>query len=91
MANKNISKSVRMTEEIYSTVMKQNGNGFNEKFEMLVRHYIFDEKELFKRITEKTEQLNLLDEEIKKKRELLQKLRLIESSVNSLLRLCDTK
>ena len=91
MANKNIAKSVRMTDEIYATVMKQNGNGFNEKFETLVRHYIFDEKELFKRITDRTEQLNRLEDEINKKRELLQKLRSIEVSVNNLLRICDTK
>lgn len=34
---KSIQKSVRMTEEVYNYVMKCQGEGFNEKFENMVK------------------------------------------------------
>lgn len=36
MAKKSISKSVRMTEDLYGFIMQAPGNGFNEKFENIV-------------------------------------------------------
>lgn len=91
MANKNIAKSVRMTEEVYDIVNNREGNGFNEKFENLCLFFKKTEPSLRRRIAEKTDYINMLDDEINKKRELLQKLRIIENSVNNLLRICDTK
>ena len=91
MANKSIAKSVRMTDVVYDIVMNQIGEGFNEKFENLCLHYKKTEPSLRRRISEKVIEINRLDEEIRKKQEILSKLRSIESSVNSLLRICDTK
>lgn len=43
---KSISKSVRMTQQIYDTVCKFEGNGFNEKFENLVQFCCKKEKDI---------------------------------------------
>lgn len=36
MAKKSVAKSVRMTEQVYEYIQRQEGNGFNEKFENMV-------------------------------------------------------
>lgn len=36
MANKNISKSIRLDEEVYGYIMDAPGKGFNEKFENII-------------------------------------------------------
>lgn len=36
MATKSISKSIRISEEVYGYIMKEAGNGFNEKFENII-------------------------------------------------------
>lgn len=40
---KSIQKSVRMTEEVYNYVMKFKGEGFNEKFENMVKFAVESE------------------------------------------------
>lgn len=36
MATKSISKSVRLSEEVYGYIMESPGRGFNEKFENII-------------------------------------------------------
>ena len=44
---KSIQKSVRMTEEIYNYVMKCKGEGFNEKFENMVKLAVESEEQCY--------------------------------------------
>lgn len=39
MTTKSVSKSIRMTEEVNTIVMKQPGEGFNQKFGNMVLEY----------------------------------------------------
>lgn len=43
---KSLSKSIRMTERVYSIVNECDGKGFNEKFENLVLQIRIDREEL---------------------------------------------
>lgn len=52
MANKNIAKSIRLTEEVYGYVMKAPGKGFNEKFENIILQAKVEEPARKKRLDE---------------------------------------
>lgn len=42
--NKSVSKSVRMTDEIFSYIDGYHGNGFNEKFENIILDAMLSEQ-----------------------------------------------
>lgn len=58
---KTVSKSVRMTEEVYGYVMETPGKGFAEKFENMVLT-------AYKRIPELNEKIGRLEKELEVKR-----------------------
>jgi hypothetical protein len=64
---KNISKSIRISEEVFDYIDQAPGKGFNEKFENIILSAKIDESDRKKRIAE-------LDEEIQQKRCDLKKL-----------------
>lgn len=64
---KNIAKSVRITDEVYSYINAAPGLGFNEKFENIILEAKQGEAERKKNLAE-------LDEQIKKQKGKLKKL-----------------
>jgi wobble nucleotide-excising tRNase len=50
--NKNISKSVRLTDEVYAVIMAAPGNGFNEKFENIILEAKNGEMQRLKKIAD---------------------------------------
>lgn len=64
---KSISKSIRLTEEIYNYINSYDGDGFNCKFENIILDAMFTEKE-------RRHQLQELDGRIARQRQELEKL-----------------
>jgi hypothetical protein len=56
---KNISKSIRISEEVFDYIDHAPGKGFNEKFENIILSAKKDESERKKRIAELDEQIQL--------------------------------
>ena len=50
---KSISRSIRMTETVYTYVNQHIGDGFNQKFENICHRFMWEEAELDRRIEEK--------------------------------------
>lgn len=49
MEKKTIAKSIRMKPSIYEFINSHSGDGFNEKFETVVRRYSLDSKKTSRR------------------------------------------
>lgn len=67
MAKKDISKSIRLTQEVYDYIDEAAGNGFNEKFENIILEAKAQESERKKRLAE-------LEKYIRKKQDELNDL-----------------
>ena len=52
MAKKDISKSIRLTQEVYDYIDEAAGNGFNEKFENIILEAKAQESGRKKRLAE---------------------------------------
>lgn len=72
---KEISKSIRLSNEIYDYIMEFEGNGFNEKFENIIVFSIKTELERRKRLSdveklikERTQELSDLNDNLYKAR-----------------------
>lgn len=63
---KNISKSVRLSNEIYNYVEAFEGEGFNQKFENLVLFVMEEEEQKRKRLTELDKLISTRSEELNK-------------------------
>ena len=77
MDKKNISKSVRLTEEVFKLVDNYQGDGFNQKFENLVLDY-------FHSVTTRKEKLKALDKEIKAKQNTIDNIQKEILNLNSI-------
>lgn len=69
---KSNAKSVRMTDEVLAYIQSMDGKGFNEKFENMVLYAMKTEKDRERHIA-------ILDDEIARKRDILQSLRAIDN------------
>ncbi|MDO5391692.1 MAG: hypothetical protein Q4F24_11480 [Eubacteriales bacterium] len=82
MAKKSVAKSVRMTEQVYEYIQRQEGNGFNEKFESMVLYAMESEADLQQRLA-------FLDQQIadreKKLCERIAQYQKLNESIRSLL------
>lgn len=63
-SQKSISKSIRLTEEVFAYIDNYKGEGFNQKFENIILDAMCAEKHLKKR-------LKLLDKQMTEKQEQL--------------------
>lgn len=82
---KEYQRSVRMTPTVYNYVDKQEGNGFNEKFEKLVIMLMKQEQEIKRRIKEREKTLDRLNKEIALKDSINQDLDNIKWNIDTLL------
>lgn len=83
-----IAKSIRVDENVYSYIVRYKGEGFNEKFENIIRDSMESE-------VKRKENLKQLDKQIDEKRKQLQKLmddvtklQTIQYRVNDILKSC---
>ena len=72
MAIKNISKSIRLSDDVYGYIMAAPGKGFNEKFENIILEAHEAEPELKKRLAELQKSV---DDEQRKLYQLFEKYR----------------
>lgn len=79
---KSIAKSIRLTPELFEFINKYNGNGFNEKFSNIIYYCFQTEKEMKKRIKQSQNELNRLNVELEKKRQILASLQQIEWAID---------
>jgi hypothetical protein len=75
VAKKTISKSVRLSEEVYEIVMNSPGYGFNEKFENLIMESKYGEVDRKKRLSDLNKCIN---EQQRKLYQLFDRYRFIE-------------
>ncbi|MCL1807983.1 MAG: hypothetical protein FWG31_09820 [Oscillospiraceae bacterium] len=62
---KSISRSIRMTETVYTYVNQHIGDGFNQKFENICHRFMREEAELDRRISEKKKLLQQLNDKVR--------------------------
>lgn len=85
--NKDIQKSVRMTQEVYSYVDAQVGNGFNAKFENMVLRCMTEAAQVEEQIRLQQKELNRIKEECADRKKVLEKIKAIERYVDYAIRL----
>ncbi len=83
---KNVQKSIRISEDVLKYIEKQEGNGFNEKLCNMVLYCMEHEADIKKKVTAAENRLEVVEKQISKKRDLLEKLESISRFVNSCLR-----
>ena len=84
---KNIQKSIRLSEEIYSAVMNYYGDGFSDKFENFVAHYVWSSRKIDEQIEQKKQQLEQISEEIQNSKRVLNGLRECEKVIDNVLKI----
>lgn len=82
---KGYQRSIRMTQTTKDILLATDGNGLNQKLENLVYQAYIKEKELDERLHQKEQYLEQLQQQIKEKQYLLQKLNEAEYHIKSLL------
>lgn len=82
---KEYQRSIRMTKTVFYYVNAYEGNGFNEKFEMLVLSLMKQEQEIKRRIKEREKTLDRLNKEIALKDSINQDLDNIKWNIDTLL------
>lgn len=82
---KNIQKSIRISEEVAAYIEKQEGQGFNEKFCNMVLYCMEHEAEINKKVASAEERLEFVENQIRKRYDILQKLESISRFVCSCL------
>ena len=87
---KNISKSIRLSQEVYDYINAYKGEGFNEKFENIILDYMKKEKALKERIKAEEKQLNSLVKDTGTVCSKIRKLRDLSYSVDCCLSYVDS-
>lgn len=83
MEKKTIAKSIRMKPSIYEFINSHSGDGFNEKFETVVRRYSLDSKKLVEENRYLILENAKLNEMIYEKRNLLDQLCNLENDLRT--------
>ena len=83
MEKKTIAKSIRMKPSIYEFINSHSGDGFNEKFETVVRRYSLDSKKLVEENRCLILENAKLNEMIYEKRNLLDRLCNLENDLRT--------
>lgn len=71
-SNKSISKSIRLTEELYNYIDGYHGDGFNQKFENIILDAMFTEAERRKKLADLNRQISALELEFESKQKKVQ-------------------
>ena len=89
---KNMSKSIRISERVYYYINEYEGNGFNEKFSNIITHAMESEKKLEKRLDDlrayirlEETKLNELKQEIYDNKDVIKKLQGVQTYIDSLI------
>lgn len=82
---KNIQKSIRISEKVAAYIEKQEGQGFNEKFCNMVLYCMEHEAEINKKVASAEERLEFVENQIRKRYDILQKLESISRFLGSCL------
>ena len=92
MEQKNISKSIRISERVFNYIEEYEGNGFNEKFSNIIIHAMESEKKLEKRLDDlrayirlEETKLSELKQEIYENKDILKKLQGVQTYIDSLV------
>lgn len=88
---KDYAKSVRMTKKVFDYVDQFKGNGFNDKFENLVLHFMETEKQINNSIDFRLRFKNDLEEKIEFNRSILNDLDKIRAYVKQATQICNSK
>ena len=80
---KSIQKSIRITEEVYKYIDQQDGDGFNEKLCNMVMYCMKKQSDIKKHVSAAEKNLKDVEELIDQKRDILDKLRRIESYIKT--------
>lgn len=83
MEKKTIAKSIRMKPSIYEFINSHSGDGFNEKFETVVKRYSLDSKKLVEENRYLMLENGKLNEMIYEKRKLLDQLSNLENDLRT--------
>lgn len=87
---KNISKSIRLSQEVYGYIEKYRGDSFNEKFENIILDYQKKEKEIKARIKSETQIYERRMKDFEKAREKIRKLENMTWTVESCMGYLET-
>lgn len=90
MSKKEISKSIRLSKEVYDYINAYKGNGFNEKFENIILDYQSREKVIKGRIESETKQLKSLVKDVDTVCSKIDKLERLKYSVDRCLDYVDS-
>lgn len=69
--NKNVQKSIRLTDSAYSFIMAQSGDGFNEKLDKLLYRYFWHGQKLEHEVAQLERRRADLEEKIQKEEHIL--------------------
>lgn len=83
--NKNVQKSIRLTDSDYSFIMAQSGDGFNEKLDKLLYRYFWHGQKLEHEVAQLEQRKAILKEQINQEESLLSELQLLHEDVSRLL------
>lgn len=82
---KTVQKSIRISEDVAAYIEKQEGNGFNDKLCNMVLYCMEHEAEINKEIASAEKRLEFIENQIRKRHDILQKLEAISRFVSSCL------
>ncbi|MGN0132913.1 MAG: hypothetical protein ACI4AA_10765 [Lachnospiraceae bacterium] len=87
---KNVSKSIRLSDEVYEYISNYRGEGFNEKFENIILDYKKKEKQINDRIKAKEKELKLWSDRVNEVIVKIRKLERMQYQINNCKQYLDT-
>jgi len=85
-----ISKSIRAAEDVYAYIVRYKGEGFNEKFENIIRYAMESEKKREERIKDLDKQIKDKEKQVQSLQSDISKLQTIKYRVDEILRSCSS-
>ncbi len=83
---KNVQKSIRISEDVLKYIENQKGNGFNEKLCNMVLYCMEHEADIKKKVSAAEKRLEFVENQIRERHNLLDKIETISRFVGSCLR-----
>lgn len=83
---KNVQKSIRISEDVLKYIENQKGNGFNEKLCNMVLYCMEHEADIKKKVASAEKRLEFVENQIRERHNLLDKIETISRFVGSCLR-----
>lgn len=87
---KNVSKSIRLSDEVFEYISNYRGEGFNEKFENIILDYKKKEKQINDRIKAEEKELKLWSDRVNEVIVKIRKLERMQYQINNCKQYLDT-